>query len=112
MTFERQLRSSDQPRFHTTFPRPGDSPVYRPPVPLAPRTLRYVEPTLPLLVPPHIASPHGLPSNVLGPDSHPTDSTQGAHSTTAMGTESTNETEILKGEKDEKDENKSEKCDG
>ncbi|CRL24450.1 unnamed protein product [Penicillium camemberti] len=51
-----------QRRFHHSFPQPGDSPVYRPPVPLVPRALRYMNSALPLLVPPPEASPSILPS--------------------------------------------------
>ncbi|KAF4769022.1 hypothetical protein HAV15_008607 [Penicillium sp. str.  len=52
MTFQLELNVVDQPFFNDSFPRSGDSPVHRPPVPLVPRALRHVDSAIPLLVPP------------------------------------------------------------
>ncbi|OQD93356.1 hypothetical protein PENSOL_c033G00294 [Penicillium solitum] len=61
---DRQATSVEerQPRFRNSFPQPGDSPIYRAPVPLVPHALRYMNSALPLLVPPPEASPSILTS--------------------------------------------------
>ncbi|KAJ5510699.1 hypothetical protein N7453_002802 [Penicillium expansum] len=97
MTFQRRLNMVNRPNPNNPFPRPGDSPVHRPPVPLAPRALRHVESVIPLLVPPHIESAHVFPSHLSRHDRHSTDGAQGAHSTT----ENINEIEASKGNKDD-----------
>ncbi|OQE30814.1 hypothetical protein PENFLA_c002G08752 [Penicillium flavigenum] len=51
-----------QPDSRHAYSHPGDFPVYRPPVPLAPRVLRVTSPTLPLLVHCREASPSTTPS--------------------------------------------------
>ncbi|KAJ5267966.1 hypothetical protein N7524_006006 [Penicillium chrysogenum] len=52
MTFQRRAVPADNTQPNTrSYPQPGDPPVHRPPVPLAPRILRATSPVLPLLVP-------------------------------------------------------------
>ncbi|KAJ5252312.1 hypothetical protein N7489_002722 [Penicillium chrysogenum] len=58
ITFERRAVPVDNTQPNTrSYPQPGDPPVHRPPVPLAPRILRATSPVLPLLVPTGEAAP-------------------------------------------------------
>ncbi|OQE09579.1 hypothetical protein PENVUL_c006G04848 [Penicillium vulpinum] len=57
----RAVAEDGPPQFRNSFPQPGDSPIYRAPVPLAPRVLRVIDTTLPLLVSPRETSPLIIP---------------------------------------------------